>query len=171
MSAQEASGWRSWTTEAEQALLREYARNRVVLEVGAYEGASTAALADAAVVVHTVDTFAAFADDPDGQANLERFRAHMEGRRNVVIHVGRSDQVLPRLAPGFDLAFVDGSHEYGDARFDIEACLELVAAGDGYLAVHDCGYQPVADAIRDAGLDQTRAVAEADQGRLKVWRT
>jgi predicted O-methyltransferase YrrM len=51
--------------------------------------------------------------------------------------VGRSDEILPVLAPEqFDLIFIDADHSYEGVRADIELSLPLLRPG-GVLAFHD----------------------------------
>lgn len=139
-----------WLLYDEGKALFDIARGKRVLEVGSYCGLSTLCLAQTAESVLSVDTH-----DGRGTAieqnTLAMFRANLErrGASNVEVLVGTIDDVPAGLT--FDLAFIDGSHDYGSVRHDIDRALELLAPG-GLLAFHDY--------LSDMDPDVTRAVGE-----------
>lgn len=128
----------SFENASEIRVLRQLAKGRCVLEVGTFHGFSAVLMARAgALRVHAVDWHRGGAElgeiDTLGEcwANLERFGV----RDQVVLHVGRSEVVLPLLARhSFDLAFIDGGHER--APDDTALVLPLVKPG-GLVAWHD----------------------------------
>lgn len=131
-----------WTSDAEAAELARLAADMVVLEVGAYKGFGTVLMAQAGATVWAVDWHRGDADlGPKDTlcawwTNVRRH--HVEDR--VVGLVGRSADVLPRLdAAMFDMAFIDGYHEYTSVKEDIYWSLPLVRPG-GLLTFHD--YDP-----------------------------
>lgn len=70
---------------------------------------------------------------PDLLESLERYGL----REKVVIHLGRTHAVGPALAPAaFGLVFVDGAHDHGAVRGDLELARRVVAPG-GVIALHD----------------------------------
>jgi predicted O-methyltransferase YrrM len=128
-----------WTTDAEAAELARLAVGKVVLEVGTYKGFGAVLMAQAGATVWAVDWHRG---DPDlgprdtlctWWTNVRRH--HVEDR--VIGLVGRSETVLPMLRPeSFDLAFIDGYHEYEAVRADIGLTVPLVKPG-GLLVFHD----------------------------------
>jgi len=128
----------SFENQAEIRVLGRLAAGRTVLEVGTFNGFSAVLMARAgAVCVHAVDWHRGGGELGERNtlarcwANLERFGV----RDQVVLHVGRSEVVLPLLRPhSFDLAFIDGGHER--APQDTELVLPLMRRG-GLIAWHD----------------------------------
>lgn len=126
-------------TEREGRALAELADGKVVLELGAWQGASTIWMAQTAEVVHSVDHHNGDAQAGEGWTlppylrNLTRYGV----RNKVVIHIGTFAQVLPYLAPfSFDLVFVDGFHTYEQVAADILLCSDTLDP-DGTIAFHD----------------------------------
>ena len=67
--------------------------------------------------------------------NLERYGV----RDEVVVHVAKSTEVLPLMAPrSFDLVFIDAMHQPEPVLEDLELSLPLLREG-GVLAAHDYG--------------------------------
>ncbi len=132
---------RGWMSENERLALRRLAFGRAVLEVGSYEGLSTAQLAATAKSVVAVDTF-------DGRGTVhygrDTYAAFCETLRRcgtadrVTPLIGLSATVLARLSPdAFDLIFIDASHDYDNVHQDATLALPLLRHG-GLLAFHDC---------------------------------
>lgn len=127
-----------WLTEREGRKLAELAAGKRVLEIGSYEGRSTVCIAQAAARVECIDPC-------DGRATpgvRDTEEAFVENlcrygvRDRVRLHVGTTAERAPDLAPGFDLAFIDGDHSLAAVREDIRHALALLAPG-GLLAFHD----------------------------------
>jgi predicted O-methyltransferase YrrM len=70
---------------------------------------------------------------------------------------GDSREQLPKLHPGFDIAFVDGDHRYGVVREDINACMGLVRVG-GILCGDDLDRQ-----LGDVDLDEHKEIMAIDE--------
>jgi SAM-dependent methyltransferase len=130
----------SAVTEDECRRLAALARSRLVLEIGSYYGRSTIALASTAAVVHSVDPHDGGPVDSTGTLpafldGLERYSL----REKVVVHVGRSTQILPLLRDqSFDLVFVDAMHQRPEVDVDLFLSACCLRAG-GRLALHDYG--------------------------------
>lgn len=130
----------SAVTEDECRRLAELGRGRSVLEIGSYYGRSTIALASTAAVVHSVDPHDGGPVESPGTLpefldGLERYSL----REKVVVHVGRSTQILPLLQDGsFDMVFVDAMHERPEVDVDLFLSAGCLKAG-GCLALHDYG--------------------------------
>lgn len=141
----------SFESAAEIRALAQLAAGRLVLEVGTFRGFSAVLMARAgALRVHSVDWHMGGAElgyqDTLAEcwANLERFGV----RDRVVLHVGRSEVVLPLLQRcSFDLAFIDGGHDR--APDDTALVLPLVRPG-GLIAWHDMNGWQVPRAIATA---------------------
>jgi predicted RNA methylase len=116
---------RSVTVE-EAAILAELARGLRVLEIGTGLGVGTRALASTAQSVITLDVDP-WVTDPQ--------------LPNVTFLRERPD------AAGFDLVFIDGSHETESVIADIEYCRPIPT-----LVLHDTYLPTVQEAIRAFGL-------------------
>lgn len=154
-------------TPREHGLLREIARGKLVLEMGAWHGETTRVLAEVAATVWTVDHFGG--DGFTGYDDvLPAYLATLaaSGRQDkVVTVVGEFSQVLPVLGNStFDLVVVDGAHDYESVRRDVTYASVLVKP-DGAIVVHDYGRWEVEPASVQQ-LGEPNEVYES----LAVWR-
>lgn len=129
-----------------------------ILELGAQFGRSTIALASTGKRVHSVDWHRGDAMAGFGETlqpfmvNIKRYNL----QDNVVVHVGRFEDVLPAFAPGtFSGAFIDGFHDASDVLRDAKLVRPLLKPG-AWVAFHDYGRFTVADAVH-AFKDETEA--------------
>lgn len=142
-------------TDAERAELARLAAGATVLEVGSQYGASTIALARVAEVVYAIDHHRG--DPVSGEWDtLSDFMAELARhgvRDRVVTLVGRSEQVVPVLAPErFDFVFYDsGKETVEEVRAQAVEARQLVRPG-GVIAFHDFGRFPVIDEALRAEL-------------------
>lgn len=134
---------------SEMDALRELAVGQTVLECGAFYGASTIALARVARVVHSVDWH--HGDEQAGKH--ETLCLYMDNLRRygvadkVITHVGRFEDVLPRLRPAsFDGCFLDGLHDRASVERDLRLIRPLMRRR-GWIAAHDFGIYGVEPAI------------------------
>lgn len=145
-----------WLTEEEGRELMRLAAGKAVLEVGSYCGRSTVCLARTAGTVSAVDTFdgrgTALEGDtyPTFLANLERYGV----ADKVAVYRGTSGKVLPPMPPVFDLAFIDGSHDFKSVLRDAALAADCLRPG-GLLAFHD--YDNAADPGVRAAVDALAA--------------
>lgn len=125
-----------WLTEAEGAALANFAQGKAVLEIGSYKGRSTICMAQTAKSVCSVDPFDA-RNVGEPAHTIREFYENI-GRYGVFdrvkAHVGLSGHVP--LEGQFDLAFIDGDHDYEAVLKDIAWCESMIAPG-GLLAFHD----------------------------------
>lgn len=149
----------SSVTGAEAAALQSFTRDAVVLEVGSWWGFSTVTLAQVAKRVDAVDWFRG--DDHAGRdeslgpfiANLDRYGV----RDKVVVHIGRSEDVLPLMPRGhFDFAFIDAYHTTEAVDRDAQLVLPLIRV-HGLIGFHDYGDErfgvtEVVDALESVDL-------------------
>lgn len=140
---------RTQTRPEEQACLLRWAEGRrIVVEIGVFEGVTTAALRrvlDPEAVLFAVDPF--FAGRLGicyGQWIAHGEVARAEGAEVVWLRC-RGDEAPARfraLSPGLaELVFVDADHSYEGIRRDFEAWRPLLAPG-GIIAFHDSAPVP-----------------------------
>jgi predicted O-methyltransferase YrrM len=133
-----------WLLEEEGRELARLAAGKAVLEIGSYCGRSTVCLARTARAVTAVDSFDGRGTEMPGDtyrtflANLERYGVSAKVRAVR----GTSAEVLGRLPPVYDLAFIDGSHDRESVVADAGRAALLLRPG-GVLVFHD--YQTVTD--------------------------
>lgn len=151
-----------WLTHGEGCELARLARGLRVLEIGSYMGRSTICLAKTAEHVTAVDYF-------DGRATgrptetYETFLANLE-RYDVAhkVEARHPDDELPREA--YDLAFIDGAHDYESVLVDIDKCMPALKP-DGLIVFHDyaSGIDPgVTRAVNEFVEDGATVIAVHD---------
>ena len=150
----------------EATMLRQLAKGRMVLELGSQFGFSTVLMAEVAKRVDAVDWHKGDAivghevTLPVLWSNLERYGV----RERVVIHVGRSADVLPRLVPRqFDFAFHDSFHGELAVLEDVAMMLPLLIPG-ALIAFHDYG-------VHKEHFGVTEAVAALGFRHVSLTRT
>lgn len=157
------SAWQSirgWLTEREGLTLRELARGRSVLELGAFCGRSTVAMAEVALEVVAVDSFV--------EDTAAEFVANIRGAgvsERVYLHAVPVDQFsLPGRT--FDLVFVDTYHDAEAVERDTAIARQYVRPG-GVIAWHDYGEPAWPDVA--ATLGRLGLVPDGVVDRL-AWR-
>lgn len=158
----------SFEHPSESAALVELARGKTVLEIGTFQGYSAILMSRVAKVVHTVDWHRG-GHELGEQDTLATAWTNIQiaGAQNVVLHVGRSEDVLPVLRGPFELIFIDGSHEYEDVKEDIFLCYRL----GRQMLFHDYrGYPGVTQAVDEfvRRLSITGATLERIAGTLAM---
>lgn len=136
----------------------------LIVEIGAWEGRSTIAMAKAAYPrrIHTVDTWEGSPGEPSAELAatpgrdvhatwLENVRANT--RRNVVEHRMGWREFVPTINEPIALCFIDAEHSYREVYDNIEAVLPLMAEG-GVICGDDNHHPPVRQAIAEL-LDPT----------------
>jgi hypothetical protein len=84
---------------------------------------------------------------PDTRSAFERVERLAAQHPECVVHVGRSQDVLPKFADGyFDWVYLDSSHNYDDTVEELELLRVKVRQG-GVIAGHDYGFPGVRRAI------------------------
>ena len=151
-------------------------RAKVVVEVGAWLGRGTVALAARCPgVVYSVDTWKGVPDDADQhklyedvvdpfkvwKANTEAFRASdkvvpMRGESTAIAQAWKQEG---RLA---DLVFIDADHRYEAVKADIEAWAGVIRKG-GVLSGHDYHWPGVHRAVTEAFGDNLH------RGPNSIW--
>lgn len=158
-----------WLGETEALLLCSLAEGRDVLEIGAFQGRSTAALARGARRVVSVDWHRG--DDGSGWGwTLPAFSGHLTRLGlwdRVIPVVGRVEDVAPLLAGPFGLVWIDGAHGAADVERDTRLALRLLAPG-GVIAWHDWDYESVRAGVAAGGIDP-RHCHEPAGTRIGTW--
>lgn len=137
-----------WLTHAEGAELQRLATGRDVLEIGAWHGRSTVAIALTARRVYTVDHFRGDGytnGAPDVSKLLSNLTRH-EVSNSVCVLIGKQRDVLPRLCSDFGLIFYDADHSGESTSYALNWIIER--APSAVIAVHD--YCDVYEHYRDA---------------------
>lgn len=147
----------------------------MLLEIGAWEGRSTIAMATAAEprIVHTVDTWqgspgevsALFATKRDVRAQFDvNVAAFTSG--NVASHQMGWREFLSACAGLFALVFIDGEHSYREVHDAIVAVRSKLSAG-AIVCGDDRHHPPVRQAVNDAIGEMRVTCVES----LWIWRT
>lgn len=126
-----------WLLPSEGHALANLAVGKRVLEIGSYHGRSTICLAQTAKEVISIDPHDG-RGTPKPQPTLDKYRRNLEryGVANVTSFIGTLDNTM--LAGEFDLAFIDGAHDYDSVVRDARGAAKLLKRG-GLLAFHDYG--------------------------------
>jgi hypothetical protein len=128
-----------WLSTHDIAELQRLAAGATVLELGAYMGRSTMVLSEVARYVVSVDRHEgvpAFEND-----SLPDYLVAIRPLRNVAMVVAKFEDFVPLLGIGqFDLAFIDGQHEYDQVMRDILLVLPL---DPPIFAFHDWDFADV----------------------------
>jgi predicted O-methyltransferase YrrM len=135
-----------------------------IAEVGSWMGRSTTAMADnmeGSGVIIAVDTWRGsdelksyFADKPEDfvyDIFCKNLKCHIESGRVSPLRlpsVEAARELQANGKAGFDMVFIDASHDYENVKADIKAWKPLVRPG-GLLCGHDWGHPPVVQAVRE----------------------
>jgi predicted O-methyltransferase YrrM len=145
-----------WLTPAEAAALSWLANGRLVLEVGAFCGRSTVALASSAAHVHSVDPFDG-RGTPYPQDTLPQFLFHL-ARHKALRKSSYSQSTVeewagtldPDQPPWIELAFIDAEHTLPATLSNLEIVQRVLVPG-GVVAVHDYDHSDY-PAVKEACL-------------------
>jgi SAM-dependent methyltransferase len=135
-----------WLTEVEAKALADISTGKRVLEIGSYCGRSTVCIGRTADHVTAVDYF-----DGRGTPQPANTKPTFD---NSIFRYGLTDKVvavhpdskLPFDA--YDVAFIDGDHDYESVRIDIGKVLNVLKPG-GVIAFHDFDH-PSHRGVREA---------------------
>lgn len=132
-----------WLSPADVAELTRLAAGRTVLELGAWKGRSTVALARVARYVVSVDRHRGIeGHDAD---SLPEYLENVRGLPNVAIVV--ADWLdLNRFLGRFDVVFVDGDHDRASVARDAQLALER---DPDVIAFHDWDAEDVREGAAD----------------------
>jgi predicted O-methyltransferase YrrM len=154
------------TTDADlQWLAERAAQHACIVEIGAYQGRSTRALADATPgVVYAIDNWRGVPSRPgvSGASIRRACRRHLRDLLETKVHVVEHDSQcgLPAALRGVsvDMLWIDGDHDYESVASDLRTFAPLVRTG-GQICGHDYNvWHP----------DVVRAVDEAYGARVQT---
>jgi predicted O-methyltransferase YrrM len=131
-----------WMSENECRFLYDRASKvpswGIILEIGAYLGRSTCCLAAGAKVsggrVYSIDLWQNFNHIP-GEQNLAAWQRNLNTRGLSARAIRGNSHTVPWKRQ-IAMLFIDGSHEYEDAKADFERFYPFVLPG-GTIAFHD----------------------------------
>jgi SAM-dependent methyltransferase len=142
-----------WLTHGEGQKLAELATGKRVLEIGSYCGLSTICMARTAKHVTAVDYFDGRAT-PSPRNTADEFRENLE-RYGVSEKVTAVHPTADLPLPEYDLAFVDGAHDYDSVAADAIRVRDVLAP-NGLILFHDYkhpSHPGVEQAVDDILLD------------------
>jgi len=151
-----------WFPAHSQRALSELVRvtsklDGIVVEIGAWEGRSTVALARAAYprLVRSCDTWEGSPAEPSAALAAERdvfaqWSANVAAMTlgNVRAHRMGWREFVPSLTEPVALAFIDAEHSYVEVRDNIAALLPHMVPG-GIICGDDAHHKPVQDAVEE----------------------
>ena len=131
----------SQVTERELSLLRKYAsESRTIVEIGCYEGKTSAALAEASPHLETLYSVDPFLRGRLGICYGEliaRMHCRRRGVKNIEFIKAFSHEAAPSFGVPIDFLFIDADHRYESVKRDSDDWFEKVRIG-GVIALHDC---------------------------------
>jgi hypothetical protein len=143
-------------SQKEADALMDLAAGKTVLEMGAFRGRSTVAMALSAKSVTSVDWHEGASEIPQYGSTLEQYRKNIAPYPNVEPIVGRFEDVLPAMkGREFDLVFVDGEHSKESVIRDMKLA---IAFKPDVIAVHDWGLFEVTEGLETFGVAPEKVV-------------
>lgn len=135
-----------WLRGDEFLALKQLAKGKVVLEIGAFQGKSTVAFAQDAEHIVTIDHFGGdeFTEmmgvELSRETIVEAFARNTKPYMDkITVMVSDMYKAIPFLNPkDFDVLFYDAGHTAEDAKFFCDWALD--ARDDATIAIHD--YKP-----------------------------
>ena len=135
-----------WLSPVEIIELQRLAKDRTVLELGAWKGRSTVVLSEVATYVVSVDRHQGI-PEREGVESLPDYLDNVRGLENVAIVIAQFDRIVPLFDSFFTLCFIDGSHDEQSVYQDAMMAMEHLD-GYGTVAMHDWDM----DSVRKGGL-------------------
>lgn len=133
-----------WLFDEEAELLYNYGKKAFmfdhILELGAYKGKSTLALAvETDATVHSVDTFMSNNTTVQEADTFEEWSKNTQGLPCISYKMTTDEYfstVQEQRQPSYGLIFVDADHSYEQCKKDCDNALKYLRRG-GYLIMHD----------------------------------
>lgn len=146
------------TAQPDLDKLRLLSRGRV-LEIGTFVGGTTIVLLERADHVVTVDSFTGKHDGSRERddyvwevSQLETARRNLQGRPVTILQYDTTlqrEELCEALASQtFDVVFIDGNHEYGHVKNDLEIAKQFLAE-NGTICGHDWQMDGVKHAVKE----------------------
>jgi len=147
-----------WLTAHEAEKLAELATGRAVLELGAWKGRSTVAMASTAAYIVSVDRHMGI----PGTDDSDSLPAYLEAVRYLpnVAAVVADWELLAGHFKEFDMVYIDGDHDEISVARDIDIAVKTLGGymGPPLIVFHDWDFPEVQDTARKM-LDE---IAEDD---------
>ena len=130
-----------WLSPVEIKELQRLAKDRTVLELGAWKGRSTVVMSEVATYVVSVDRHQGI-PEREGVESLSDYLANVRGLDNVAIVIAQFDRIVPLFDSFFNLCFIDGSHDEQSVYEDAMMAMEHLD-GYGTICFHDWDMESV----------------------------
>ena len=131
---------KGWIFDEEAKFLKEFCKDKDVLEVGSYMGKSTVCIASVANSIVAVDTFKYIGESVPQSifpTTIIPFLKNTVTFNNIITVIGKSVEVSKHIKDySKDIIFIDASHEYKDVKDDIRVWKSKLKKG-GYMLFHD----------------------------------
>jgi predicted O-methyltransferase YrrM len=148
-----------WLSPVEIKELQRLAKDRTVLELGAWKGRSTVVMAEVATFVVSVDRHQGI-PEREGVESLPDYLENVRGLENVAIVIAQFDRIVPLFDSFFDFCFVDGSHDEQSVYQDAMMAMEHMG-GYGVIAFHDWDLDSVKKGVLRAMCRQPDALVDS----------
>lgn len=147
-----------WLSDAEAAELERLAAGKVVLELGAWKGRSTVALARSADKVVSVDAHVPWQNLGEAwtEDSLPDYLAAVRQLPNVAIVIADFAVAAIFERSAFGLVFVDGLHDWDSVIRDFAIAKQFACP----IALHDWGNYEVKPAIEWLGPYKPQRVVD-----------
>lgn len=132
------------------------AKPRHVFEVGSFQGGSARIIAEALIDAGQPTTRSTFFMIDPAPRLVPLHASFLEDKATIVSAASPAAyRMLPRVAPGFDFAFIDGDHAEAAVHADLVAARPLLAP-NAIVLCHDAAYAPtrrgIDRAVREGGF-------------------
>jgi SAM-dependent methyltransferase len=134
-----------WLSLDEAHELQRLTKRKTVLELGAWKGRSTVAIAKVAKYVVSVDRHQGI-EEEGGSDSLPDYLDAVRPLANVAIVVADFSRFCPLLCDYFDVVYIDGDHDEEAVARDTQNALEHVHTS-GMLVFHDWDFRAVRDGV------------------------
>ena len=149
--------------------LQELAKNKIVLEIGAFKGKSTVCMAETASHVYTIDPFNAMEDGQTIALSITTFNIFLRNiapfNHKITYFIGYSYDIIPKMDISVHFIFVDGAHDYLNVNRDISLLSRFFMPGT-IIAFHDY-YENKFPGVKKA-VDEVFTEPQGSVGSL-IW--
>ena len=128
-----------WIYLNEIDCLKFYAKEKYVVEIGAYKGFSTTLMAPVASYLISIDTFkSSNIPNVQGISTLEDYKKNTSHFRNIRVVIGDSHdpEIIKEISSYIQFLFIDGDHSYEGCLADLKNYAPKVEF-DGVIGLHD----------------------------------
>ena len=148
-----------WLSQVEIKELQRLAKDKTVLELGAWKGRSTVVIAEVASYVVSVDRHQGI-PEREGVESLPDYLDNVLGLENVAIVIAQFDRIVPLFDSFFTLCFIDGSHDEQSVYQDAMMAMEHLD-GYGTIVFHDFDLDSVKKGVLRAMCKQPDNVVDS----------